>query len=215
MRFGKIATTIAGLGVLVVGFALSVAGGAILAATSSGDVSLPTINVRTDASAITTESLDVMYDENFRDPFLSVSIRETGDDDVFIGVGNADDVAAYLGETTSIVVAENRSEIITRGTTRVLTPPADESFWIATNVDGTFDWQPTEGEWALVVANADGTTGINTAVQVDAVVPFLRLTGGALLAAGLFGLGLGVFVTYLGIREPRAPAQTAGDVSVA
>jgi hypothetical protein len=70
-------------------------------------------------------------------------------------------------------------------------------------------WKVTDGDWSIVVMNADGSRGVNAGVSAGASVPFL---GDA--AWWAIGGGTVLFVTagaliLLGVRTPRnTPTRT-------
>ena len=62
-------------------------------------------------------------------------------------------------------------------------------------------WKVRDGDWSVVIMNADGSAGVDAGVRAGADVPFLApagwMTGGDLvLLAGAGGL------LYRGIRKP-------------
>ena len=66
-------------------------------------------------------------------------------------------------------------------------PPADQDFWTAQAAGaGTqqLSWVPAEGDWMLVVMNADGSAGISVDARIGATVPALDGLGWGLLVAG-------------------------------
>jgi hypothetical protein len=84
--------------------------------------------------------------------------------------------------------------------------PARQSFWAASTQGRgtqTLDWHMKDGDWSVVVMNADGSRGVAADVSAGAKISFLDelgwisiATGGALMT-GALGL------TVLGVRPPR------------
>ncbi|MGH3102046.1 MAG: hypothetical protein ACRDPU_13745, partial [Thermoleophilia bacterium] len=89
-------------------------------------------------------------------------------------------------------------------------PPAEKSFWAVTTQGRgtqTLDWRVQDGDWSVVVMNADGSRGVAADVRAGAKLPFLDELGVSALGAG-GGLLIGAIVlTVLGMRSPRGPAQ--------
>lgn len=85
-------------------------------------------------------------------------------------------------------------------------PPADQSFWAA-SVDGrgpqTLTWDAEEGDWSVVVMNADATAGVDTAVSAGAKLGFLDVIGWVGLGGGLALLMTAGGLVFLGVRMPR------------
>jgi hypothetical protein len=97
-----------------------------------------------------------------------------------------------------------------------------DAFWVA-SADGTgtvtFDWRPTSGRFAVVLANADGTRGVtgnvSSATKIAGRGP-LRiglLAGGAAVLVAAFVL-IYVGASGLGRRHPVPPAVTPMPTSV-
>ena len=173
----------------------------------------------TATQAMATESLDIDLDgkdwlvgvEDLGDARLTVA-SETGEP-VFAGVARTSDVTSYLrgvdhALVTDIESSPFRASYRDQAGERAPAPPAGERFWAASTQgtgSQTLDWQATDGNWSVVVMNADGSRGVTADVSAGAKVGFLdelgwsALGGGALLlaaAAGLLTVGLR--------RRPRA-----------
>lgn len=134
-------------------------------------------------------------------------------DDVFIGVARTSDVATYLyGVAHSTVVdpvgpdGDPVTTFIEGGPPSGA--PADETFWVASAQGDrrqTISWEPTQGDWTLVVMNADGTTPVAADVAVGAELPVLDDIAIGLLIMGSVLLLLSVGALLLAVRR-RAPA---------
>lgn len=215
MRIGKIAAVGFALVALMTGFGLTMVGGTLLTLTDGPDgvISAPGLGVSTDNVALLGDEVDLWVDPDVGTPDLFVNdfkVSVTADSlngkDVFVGVGPAVEVREYIGDADPdrFRVVNDDLEIVQGSGQDPLAPPAGEDFWTATNADGTFEWRPTTGEWAIVVLNADGSAGIDTILDVEATIPFLRPVAAMLFGVGIFGLGVGAFLLYLGVRStPR------------
>jgi hypothetical protein len=105
----------------------------------------------------------------------------------------------------------------TAGATRRVAAPAAQDFWLASATgtnNATLDWQVTTGDFTVVLANANGSTGVAADVQAAAQVPGLSALGAALLATGIvFGLLALALIAIGGIglgRRHSGPPTTAG-----
>ena len=70
-------------------------------------------------------------------------------------------------------------------------------------------WVPEQGDWMLVVMNADGSAGISVESRIGATFPALDGLGWGLLIGGLVCLVLGALLLVLAARRPaerRGPA---------
>ncbi len=157
-------------------------GGTLLTLTDGPDgvISAPGLGVSTDNVALLGDEVDLWVDPDVGTPDLFVNdfkVSVTADSlngkDVFVGVGPAVEVREYIGDADPdrFRVVNDDLEIVQGSGQDPLAPPAGEDFWTATNADGTFEWRPTTGEWAIVVLNADGSAGIDTILDVEATIP--------------------------------------------
>jgi hypothetical protein len=149
----------------------------------------------------------------------SVRFEATGTDpgrETFVGIAPLSDAAAYLGGVERTVIDDLG---IDSPTPRDLPggepsgPPADQDFWTAQSSGaGTQEltWVPAQGNWMLVVMNADGSAGIAVESRIGATFPALDGLGWGLLIAGLVCLVVGALLLALAARRPagrRGPAH--------
>jgi predicted RND superfamily exporter protein len=150
--------------------------------------------------AITSEGVEVLVDapgwvaDRLTDP---VDVRATGSSndgsDLFLGIGAADDVEAYLtgvayDEVDRIEFEGADIDYVHHGGTASPGAPGAESFWVA-SVEGsgiqTLDWSIEQGEWAIVAMNADGSAGVDASLVFGA-----RLSNFLWVAWGVFAFGV-------------------------
>jgi hypothetical protein len=221
-RGARIALIVTGAitGLLAAG--LLAVGGAALWGDSEKDADgyLTTDSHRFAASthALASESLDVDLDgaewlmdrEDFGEVRLEVAPQS---EPVFVGIAPTDQVSRYLNGVAHTSVSDVDSwpfevsydESTLTGDRRPA-PPGEQRIWAA-SVQGagtqTLDWDVDDGDWSVVVMNADGSRGVNAEVEAGAKVPFLSEIGwtamgtGAVLGVAAAGL------LVLGIRTPR------------
>jgi len=150
--------------------------------------------------AIASEGVEVLVDapgwvaDRLTDP---VDVRATGSSnigsDLFLGIGAASDVEAFLSgaaydEVDSIEFEGTDIDYVHHGGTGSPGAPGAESFWIA-SVEGsgiqTLDWSIEQGQWTIVVMNADGSAGVDASLVFGA-----RLSNFLWVAWGVFAFGL-------------------------
>ncbi len=137
-------------------------------------------------------------------------------DAVFIGIAPADDLSAYLDGVERTVIDDLGVDaapgtLVPGG--EPSGPPGDQDFWTTwAEGPGTqqLTWEPAQGNWMLVVMNADGSPGISVDARIGATLPALDGLARGLIVSGLVGLAIAVLLMVLAIRRPsgrRGPAQ--------
>jgi hypothetical protein len=168
--------------------------------------------------ALATDNLDVDLDGAGwivnRDEFgkIRLAVDSSPDTPVFVGIARTSDVADYLRGTsytsvTDVDYSPFHASYSDQGGDGRPALPADQSFWAAsTHGSGTqtLSWDLDEGDWSVVVMNADASRGVDARVSAGVKVPFVALAivsfGGALIL--LIGASV---LFYLGLRSPRPP----------
>ena len=138
--------------------------------------------------------------------------------DVFVGIARVSDAAAYLQGVRRTVIADLGTGNAAADEVQVpggapSGPPGEQDFWTA-SVSGSgtqrLSWSPSEGNWTLVVMNADGSPGVSVAARLGATVPALGGLAWGMLVAGLFLLVIGVLAIVLAARRRPVPPGTYG-----
>jgi hypothetical protein len=169
--------------------------------------------------ALASESLDVDLDgagwlmdrEDFGDVRLEVAPQ--GDEPVFVGIAPTDQVSRYLSGVAHTSVSDVDSwpfdasydESIVGGDRRPA-PPADQGIWAASAQGAgtqTLEWDVEDGDWSVVVMNADGSRGVEAEVEAGAKVPFLSEIGWTGMGTGAVLMLAAAGLLVLGIRTPR------------
>jgi hypothetical protein len=87
-------------------------------------------------------------------------------------------------------------------------PPGEQDFWQA-SVQGpgtqTLTWDVTEGNWAFVLMNANGSRGIEADLTIGVKVGFVIPLAIGLLSGGVLLLIAGAVMIYFGARGPHGP----------
>jgi len=90
--------------------------------------------------------------------------------------------------------------------------PADERFWAATTHGAgtqTLEWEAADGDWSVVVMNADGSRGVSADISADAKVGFLDELGWSTLGAAAIFLVAAAGLLTLGLRTRPVRARAA------
>jgi hypothetical protein len=136
----------------------------------------------------------------------TVRIESRADHAVFVGIARTADVATYLGSVRRETARNlfDRHGFHTLGTRGPATAPGDQSFWVA-SAEGSgskqLAWDVRDGNWQVVVMNADGSRNVDANLAIGAELPNLLWIGIAALVAGGLVLGLAVLLVVLGARR--------------
>ena len=174
--------------------------------------------------ALATDNLDIDLDGAGwvmdRDDLGNVrlSVESSDAKPVFVGIARTSDVSDYLRSTaytsvTDVDYSPFHASYREHGGDRRPALPADQDFWAASAQGSgtqTVAWDLEDGDWSIVVMNADGSRGVDTEISAGAKVPFLGTLGWVSLGGALVLLIIAVTLVYLGVRTPRPPkAQNA------
>ena len=151
---------------------------------------------------------DVLYARDLLGD-VRISGMSSSGSPLFIGIGPADDVAAYLDgvghdEVRDIEVSPFAVEYEIHPGGAPAEPPTALTFW-AESVSGTgtqtLDTEIPSGDWSVVIMNADGSAGVSAEVEVGATLPIITwITFGALAVCGLL-LFVGIILSVWGLRR--------------
>jgi hypothetical protein len=210
---------------IVVGATLLAIGGvALWADQQRGDDGYFTAGperLTTNTFALTAPSVDVngsgpdaFYTEDLLgDVRIRAESRDAGTA-LFIGIGSAADVANYLAgvghtELSDVEIDPFEVTYAEQSGGRPAASPAAQNFWVASDTGTglrTLDWDVASGDWAVVIMNADGSSGIDADLGVAATLSAIRdIAVGALIGAALMlTIGIAVIVSTLSRRgRPR------------
>ena len=210
------------LGVLF-GLALLAGGGFLLWADRTqrddGYLTTPTERFATPTYALTRSRLEV--DTNGEGWVLNESwfgkIRIRGespsDQNLFMGIGPQAEVARYLGDVAHANVQDIdfdpfRVTYLSVSGDSPQEPPTDQTFWAA-SASGvgqqTLTWKVREGDWSVVLMNADGSRGVAADVDLGAKLSWLLWVAVGTLIGGVLVTGGSVGLVLLAARRPRPP----------
>lgn len=204
-----------GVGVAAGGAALLIAFGTDGKITSGAHpVSTPTAAVITDVASIhnTSQVADILGS-----PTVHLTASGGNASGVFVGIGRASDVDSYLAgvavdqardvDLDPFVLSLSRLDGVATPT-----PPGEQTFWVASaSARGVADltWNVRDGDYRMVLMNADGTPVVDTQLSVGLQLPgFFGLSLGFLIGGLILLIG-GIAVLRLGLPR-RGPAPAAG-----
>src|SRR5512133_4096316 len=235
MSAGRVILIVLGsIGVLF-GVAVLAGGGFLLWADPTqredGYLTTPTERFATPTYALTRTRLEVdtngagwVLNDSW---FGKIRIRgeSAGGKTLFIGIGPEAAVAKYLGPVAHANVEDIDFDPF-RVTYLPVTgdapqgPPTEQRFWAA-SASGvgtqTLTWTVREGDWSVVLMNADASRGVAAEVDLGAKMSFLLWVAIGVLLGGALLLGGGVALIVLAARRgpppaaPPTPATTTGE----
>jgi uncharacterized protein DUF4389 len=142
-----------------------------------------------------------------RDMLGTVRIRTQGAQPLFVGIGPAKAVESYLAgvrrEVATRFDAARTHFRLHRGGAPSVAPTAKQ-LWIAQSVGSgtqTLSWSPTNGDYRIVVMNANGSAGVHADMAIGARFPHLLWIGVGVLGAGALLLLLGGVGMYAAVHR--------------
>lgn len=188
---------------------------------SSGLFSQAGHRVTTDSYAITQDGVTVHHLPGFANNGkvlrVKIAVRSETGRPLFVGVARDRDVAAYLANVShsklrDYTVATSDQKYDSFAGTKRPVSPATAGIWAASSTDSApLTWKIRNGEWTVVLMNADGSRHVAANVKLGFGISYLgRLTAG-LLAFGAAMLALAVFLIVRGGRRRDGGTPVAAD----
>ena len=217
----RIALVITGTIASLIAVALVAGGGLALWGNSlkddDGYLRTDTQRFSADTRALATDNLDVdLGDADFiadSDDLgkITVSAESRDGKPVFVGIARTSDVERYLGgvpHTTvnDIDVTPFRADYERHAGDRHPVSPEHAGIWQASsygNGKRSIDWKVDDGDYSVVVMNADGSLGVDADVSAGANIPFLDELGWSAIGSGAFALILGIGLIAMAARKTR------------
>jgi hypothetical protein len=179
--------------------------------------------------ALATESLDVDLDgaEGLVDATalgdIRLDVASKTDKPVFVGIARTDDVSAYLAGVSHTTVTDVEYDPFEAGYSpqageRSPAKPGGERIWAASTQGAgpqTLTWEAKDGDWSIVVMNADGSPGVVADISAGAKLPFLNEVGWSAIGGGTGLLLVAAALTVLGVRPPRKGSRGTPATAVA
>ena len=194
-----------------------------------GYISTGTDRFSTGTRALATENLDAdldgagsLVDEGI---YGTVRVRAESNDrkPVFVGIARTSDVTDYLRGSSHAIITDVEyspfdADYSTHDGDRALGAPAEQDFWAASaQGDGrqALTWEVEDGDWSVVVMNADGSAGVDAGISAGASIGWLDETGLISLGSGLFLLVIAGGLLFLGVKpRPGAPLGSTDQATV-
>jgi hypothetical protein len=190
---------------------------------SDGYLSTDTHQFEAGTRALATENLDIDLDGG--DVIMDtgdlgkvrLQVESRDDKPVFVGVARTsavDDYLAGVSHTTLTDVSTTPfdADYDDHSGHRRPVAPADAQIWAASEQGSgkqTLNWEIHDGDWSVVVMNADGSRGVDADISTGAKVPFLNELGWTAVGSGSFALLAGVALLVAGFRRPSDPTGFA------
>ena len=223
MTAGRVILIVLGsIGVLF-GLAVMAGGGYLLWADRTqrddGYLTTPSERFATPTYALTRTRLELdtneegwVLNENW---FGKIRIRgeSPAGKTLFIGIGPQAEVARYLGSVAHANVQDLdfdpfRATYLSVSGGAPHAPPTDQSFWTA-SASGvgtqTLTWKVRDGDWSVVLMNADGSRGVAADIDLGTKLAFLLWVAIGLLIGGVLVTGGSAALVVLAARTPRPP----------
>jgi hypothetical protein len=217
---GRVVAIVIGATLAVAGFFTGVSGAALLAIFGNGHAVASGNHIVTTSSAAVVADLGTIHKvDGFRfltgQPTLQVTAQSLDGTAVFVGVGPTADVERYLAaveidRVTDFESVPFRLDTIREPGTVAATEPGAQDFWVAAAQSGNdrasraeVTWPIQDGEFEVVVMNADGSSGLLTNASVGAGLPDSTGLWILLIGIGSFLLVGGVSLIVVGARRPR------------
>lgn len=215
---GRVVLIVIGVVAGVIALGLLAGGCALVAVDQTqrdddGFLMSPSQEFATPTYAVVSEDADIDTGgaEWALDTFLgTIRIRSESDRAVFVGIAPAAEVDRYLEGVEHDVVDDLDStgdpEYSRRAGSAPSEPPGREMFWAESVVgqgEQTFDWEPKDGDWRVVLMNEDASRGVSSEMSIGAELDTILWIGiGLLVAGGLFAAGAAAAITA-GVRRRR------------
>jgi len=210
------------------------AGGAALWADSKKDeqgyIATGSDRFNTDTAALATENLDLDLDgaESLVDEgvYGKVRIKAESKDGkpLFVGIARTSAVNDYLRGSAHAIIDDvdySPFHVEYRAESGNASPgvPGAKRFWDA-SVQGAGEqslvWDVEDGNWSVVVMNADGTPGVDAGVSVGASVSWLDEVAKISMTTGFILLIVAGGLLYVGVRQrPQSPLGNTEQATVA
>jgi hypothetical protein len=221
--------------VIVVGAFIVLMGGACVGTSALTAVAVGTDGwiesdegrLDTTTRALVSEVADIAEGDEDAEEFFDVFefrlrvIVEAQEQDVFLGVGRAGQVTAYLAGVQHEVIDDLEFAPLEFDGTSVPgqeepAPPGDQDFWVQ-SVSGpgeqVLEWEIETGSYRFVLMNADGSPGVDTQIKFALKIPYVTGIIIGFAVAGGLGLLVGIALIIVGVvamgskRQPP-PAES-------
>jgi hypothetical protein len=220
---GRVIALVAGSLVLLGSLGVGLAGGALAVADQTmrddGFLMSGTTDLSTGTYALASTSVELHADAPaaLMPERLLGDVKVTADGGrtpVFLGIARTSDANAYLRgfEHATVTDLSGRPAYDTSGRAAPATPPGARDIWVAQSTGtGTQQvvWPARNGDWTVVVMNADAARGVTADVAAGATVPALDWLVPTLLVAAGLGLAIAIALLVIALHSPRRAVEPA------
>ena len=203
-----------GIAFLIVGLFATIGGVALTSLVGAdGRFELPETTARSRGYALVFDAIYIRGNlpaSGSLSATLGIEVRGQEGRDVFVGVAPSSRVSRYLagaGYDRVVRVAwpggAGTEAVLGNGSTPG--PPGEQTWWESSDEGDTasVSWTVRDGDWAVVVMNADGSRDVDVAGTVEVELPILGPIALGMLITGLVILLIGALMTVSGARSPR------------
>jgi hypothetical protein len=216
---GRIALIVVGIVAAILAFGLLAGGCAVVVADQAlrdddGFLMAPSEDFRTPTYAIVSDraDLDTEGAEWALDVFLGavrVRAESEGEREIFLGIGRDDAVTAYLRGVEHDVVSDfdDDPEYERQSGGAPRRAPSTALWDVSASGTGeqTIEWEPEDGDWRIVLMNADASRGVSAEASIGAKLDSLLWIGIGLLLAGAVLAALAALAITAGVHRRRPP----------
>jgi hypothetical protein len=196
---------VGGIVAISLGLVAAIAGAALLTTFGVDGAYDARSRLVTDSSAFVFDALSI---GGVPIDGVTLDVEVTAGQDLFVGIGPADDVAAFLDgvafERIVRIDPDGPFRLEEEPGTRAAAPPAEGTWWSASaeGTHATMTWPVAPGSWALVVMRGDGEPAIDAEVAARLTVPGAG-PAGLVLAAAAVALLVGGAALTIASSRPR------------
>jgi hypothetical protein len=129
----------------------------------------------------------------------------------FVGIAPSGSVDGYLNGVSYTTVRDlgpSTTVYSQHAGGALATVPTANSFWTASSSGlgtQTVRWSPSDGDWTVVVLNADASRRVAVTAQVGATLPALGWLAGGLLVLGALSLAAGITLVAAAVVRAGRP----------
>ena len=233
MRPGKLALAVVGALVALIAVGLIAGGGGLLWAhgtqrNADGFFTSPAATLSTDGYALASTEIDLGSRPGDWFPAgrlatVRLEVDPQGSTPVFVGIGPGSEVDAYLegvGYAQVSRIGPDPADVTYRTVAGEApsTPPSEQTFWaVSTEGSGpqTLTWTLEQGEWSVVIMNAEGGPGVAVEGTAGARTELLVPVSLFLLVGGLFFAAIAAVLLVVAVRRPAEAATVAAAATTA
>lgn len=167
--------------------------------------------------AIATENLDIDLDgaEELVDSTglgdIRLDVESQSGKPLFVGIARTDQVSSYLSNVSHTTLTDVDYDPFEafysrQAGERSPTAPGGERIWTASAQGAgpqTLTWEVEDGDWSIVIMNADGSPGVQADISAGAKLPYLTEIGWSGLGGGAILLLTAATLVVFAVRPPR------------